>query len=482
MSENFEEKEVLHSAKMATKKCLTSTELEESIEHDTSSRNSLPVSSKDLEEAIEKGEEEKFASKDETCSGRTFLYKGIIPKQTKVLPIDKYEGDVEDVHTFYMATGYATHEQVCCLFERILAEIKKFIPDLDMRFRINLFDKLKDKSNPSLGRVVSGQAFAYLKDARAYHVILGKNPDGTPRICLKEKTDEKKEEKKEGDLSSSTRWADLEDEDTVKTCITVNLESMIDMSSFRIDNNLNQQKIMDLEFISKGITENIPTSFGISIFPANVKKGEIQEAFRENVLYINHVDPSVTEEDLHEVFDFYSTSKDTRFVIECRKSYREFSYPFIEIFEGKTPEGKISRYAWIVFERMTNDADFALYMTRTFMIQKNFKGMKANFRMNTSFCQIEKYQSGLLRLQGKYLNKSELRRIKTKDIDIKTEVVEGPAGPSAWGKKLNFEQKVEEEKKEDKKGKRVISDEYFREQLPTIERAKGRFDSLKVED
>lgn len=467
---------------MATKKCLTSTEFEESIEHDTSSKNSPPVSSKVLEEAIEKGEEEKFAVKEESYSGRTFLYKGVIPKETKVLPTEKYEGDVEDVHTLYMATGYATQDQVILLFERIYDEIKKFIPDLDMRFRVNLFDKLKEKTNPSLGKVVSGQAFVYLKDTRAYHVILGKNPDGTLRTCLKEKVVEKKEEKKEEDLSSTTRWADLEDEDTVKTYVTVNLESMIDMSSFRIENTPNQQKIMDLEFIAKGITENIPTSFGVSIFPANVKKGENQEDFRENVLYINHVDSAITVEDLHNVFDFYCTSKGTQFVIECGKSFREFSYPFIEIFEGRTPDGKISRYAWVIFERMTNDAAFAIYMTRTFTVVKSSGGMTANFRMNTSLCQAEKYQSGLLRLQGKYLNKNELRRVRTKDIEIKTEVVVKPAGPSAWGKKLNLEEKVEEEKKEENKGKRVISDEYFRRQLPTAPKQKGRFASLEVED
>jgi hypothetical protein len=81
---------------------------------------------------------------------------------------------IYDQHTMYLITSVATERQLDTAFRQAMAQVESDLNQkFDCKYRINI---VRDKSNKTL-------QFGYLwvSNSQIYHMLIGNNPDGTPR-------------------------------------------------------------------------------------------------------------------------------------------------------------------------------------------------------------------------------------------------------------------------------------------------------------
>lgn len=328
-----------------------------------------------------------------------------------------YQEKIHDNHTLYVKCGVATVDQIR---ESFLKALKDYETEnklkLDCRFKVN---RVEDKNGNSFGI-----AFVFITSSEVYHMLLGKNPNGSDRVDYIDDPSwhpipENSKINESGWSSTvSKSWADqVEEEDEIEKkenmskCpqIPIQLDSLMKLPSIKMSEEqikLKREKIIEdnqgKEDFNPDIIE-IPEYIHLGIDRAIASN--LESKFMHNILKCINIPVWVSKEVLKAEFTPYATDSKTvheRFV-KGRKI--EETYPFININED--------RVGFIIFDPRTHDGRFALHMMKkTYLVKKDKDGNildKATLIFNHSYRTDRDLMSDINQKPKPYIPKQQLR-------------------------------------------------------------------------
>lgn len=302
-----------------------------------------------------------------------------------------YSGNFYDNRTLFIKCESASVEQITAAVREALDTYqKKTGNNLDCRFRVNLVENKEGESY--------GIAFVFVTNPAVYHMLLGKNPDGSDRVEYRD--DPSWEPPTDGDIvndsgwatisppvySSNANWADIADmEDEyerkvaaqnaekererrrfIRPKIPVMLEPLMTMPPYRLTPKQIEEKRAKIIEDNEGKKDFDPSLIEvpeIAYFSVDrAMSTPVDTKFMANILKCKEVPSWITKEDLKMQFTPYATDSTTlqeRF-IKGRRT--EETYPFVNINDD--------RVAFIIFDPSTHDAQFALHMMKKTVIKK----------------------------------------------------------------------------------------------------------------
>ena len=243
--------------------------------------------------------------------------------------------DITDNHTFYIKSKYATETQIKDVFNKALDEYKiTHNKDINCEFYIN---SIKGRNGE-----IFGITFLYVSNYEVYNMICGNNPDGLKRVkSTKVKSTKVKPQKlnitnmKWGDSSEDEDEDADEDEDEVVN--NGSIEPLIIIPDIKLDNHKQINSVEKLD-----------------ITPACIYK--LEDKYIHNILKTKKVPKWITSAMIKKAFTPFasdSTTKSSRF-FKGRKFMD--TYPFININDD--------RICFVIFDKTTNDAQFALHLMK----------------------------------------------------------------------------------------------------------------------
>ena len=295
-----------------------------------------------------------------------------------------------DNHTLFIKCDCATKDQICSAFRDALTNYQNDNNcSLDCRFRVNL---VEDREGNSFGI-----AFVFVTNPAVYHMLLGKNPDGSDRIEYT--NDPSWVAPADGELTNDFGWSsfsdpiytpgmdwgeisDLEDEYERKleeernrhVCpkIPNQLKSLMSLPPFKLTLEQIEAKR------SKIITENNDKpDFNVDLVEVSelayygVDRAMITPVdpkFMHNILKSKGVPNWVNEKDLKSLFSPYASDSITVQEKFIKGRRVEETYPFVNINNDGV--------AFIIFDPNTHDAQFALHMMKKTVVTKLIDGFK----------------------------------------------------------------------------------------------------------
>lgn len=279
--------------------------------------------------------------------------------------------EIADKHTLYIKCNYGSEKQI---YDVLNAGLTKYqhdnkITNLNCRFRVNY---ITNKEGEPLGL-----AFAFFTDEPIYHMILGRNPDGTERFVEYDDPSWQVPAKDEsvnengwgttGKLSKIVSWADeteaAEEEERKYTCpkIRTALPPLIVIPPVMLNESQMDEKRQEIIEDNEGKLDFDPKMVRVAreeyliIDGAMVKP--LETKYIPNILKASNVPRWMTVRHLKGIFSPYardSTTKQKRIV---HGSTITEPYPFINFSEK---DGKRSVFA--IFDPETTNARFALHM------------------------------------------------------------------------------------------------------------------------
>lgn len=308
---------------------------------------------------------------------------------------------IYDSHTLYIRCDCASVDQIRNAFGLALTEYqeKKGV-SIDCRYRVNL---LVDREGNSFGA-----AFVFVTNSAVYHMLLGKNEDGSDRVDYMD--DPTWNPPNEDSLANESGWTsapvyddnlswadlcDIEDEyerfkdeeEQRYICpkIVIKLDPLMTLPPYK----LTAQQIEDKR--NKIIDENVgksdfdPNLVVVSEFAYfGVDRAVVQPVdhkFMPNILKSQNIPEWITKDDLKAQFRPYATdsiSIQERIIKGC---IIEETYPFVNINEG--------RVAFVIFDPNTYDAQFALHMMKKLSLSKrlaNGSSVSTTLYFGHSYC------------------------------------------------------------------------------------------------
>lgn len=263
---------------------------------------------------------------------------------------------VYDNHTIYVRCEGASASQVKDVF---LDALSKYNFDnktnLPGSFHVNLVETRE--------KVSLGFAFAFFTNPAAYHMILGKNTDGSDRIEYRDDPSwVSPVENWSTTYDEGSSWGDMSEKEQSKECpkIPITLDPLITLPAYKLTQEQIQTKknlIIAYNKDKEGFLESmveVPDHAFLLVSPAIVTP--LEDKFVPNILKAKNVPPWVTEHDLKIRFAPYATNSTT--VVDRVVKGRRFkeTYPFVNINDD--------RIAFLIFDPCTHDAQFALHMTK----------------------------------------------------------------------------------------------------------------------
>jgi len=291
-----------------------------------------------------------------------------------------------DNHTLYIKCDCATVSQIS---EVLNEAIKKYQTDnainLNCSYRINL---VKNKEGISLG-----VAFVFISNPEVYHMILGKNPDGTDRFTYID--DQQKD------------WPD-----DIK--VPVPLEPLIILPSYNLTSSqieIKRNKIIEENSSKKDFDPSIvkiDSHAYLNVYRAMVS--DVEPKYMPNILKCLHVPDWVTKEDIKAKFIPYASNNKT--IQDRTIKGRHFieTYPFVNI--------KKDRVAFVIFNSCTRDAQFALYMCKKTLIEKqeSEKTLKATLMFFHSYRTDRDIMTQVNKQPNPSYNKTKQKTPKIKNV------------------------------------------------------------------
>lgn len=242
-------------------------------------------------------------------------------------------GKYTDNHTIFIKTSVANEEQITDCLVRCLKEIsslKEMGSDTQCDYRLNV---VRDRSGKYLG-----YGFIWLSNSKFYHVMLGNNPDGSPRV------EYQFEDEPEIIDIATTNWGDLEE----TTAVKITLPSLVVFPGYQY----NTEQLSHL----RNMDPNFSGTMGyFALEPAMVSYSDDGP---NNVLICDRPNgiPSKRFPDIiYEYFKCYSNI---------------IGYPKIKKIYDRNEDNQINRVE-IIFRPGSLDAKFAFLMTRKFDIPYN---------------------------------------------------------------------------------------------------------------
>lgn len=306
-----------------------------------------------------------------------------------------------DNHTLYVRFDVATEGQILECFKVACANYKRnHDPNLKVDIKVNLVQDHQGKH--------FGFAFVFITNSSVYHMLLGKNPDGTDRIQYiddptwvppaegpKEEVTNEVEDDCQwssngngwaslGTIDKGKSWADIieeeEEEEKKKEkirqayiCpkIKIELEPLMVLPPIK----LTPQQIEDKKRKIIEYNENKPDFdpnlikveeyFYLNIDRAGAKP--VDPKYMPNILRCTNVPSWVTPLDLKMRFKMFATDSVTMHERSIKGRKIQEQYPFINI--------NAENIAFVIFDPSTYDAYFALHMMKkTVIIKSNNQG------------------------------------------------------------------------------------------------------------
>lgn len=252
-----------------------------------------------------------------------------------------------DKHTLTVKVpAYVTQEQLCDSLQAVLCFAAKMGSEYQTRYLINT---VKKKG------VRTGRYFVWLSNPKVYHMLLGRNPDGSSRTERYEDPDWVAPEELDPFVSSGSNksWADMmEEEDLQKApIIEKKLPALIQIPPIKLTP---EQRAQD-ENKAVQITAYVEAALAHDIDPE----------LSHNVLRSSALLPFMDEKFIKKEFQCFSTSENS-FPVRTGKGKGDIvqeSFPYIRIINHGTARGS-ERVAYVTFDSATRDASFAFHMMR----------------------------------------------------------------------------------------------------------------------
>lgn len=296
-----------------------------------------------------------------------------------------------DKHTFFVKCETATPEQINQVF---LSALKKYQDDnnvdLNCRVHVNLVENREGQSY--------GIAFVFVTNSEVYHMLLGKNPDGSDRVEYRD--DPSWQPPKDGEsvnesgwatisppvYTKSMSWAEISEADDeyehqlelqkkkleqsknklICPKIPVPLDPLMVLPPYKLNSDQIKLKRDKIIADNQGKKDFDPSKIEIPEFAyLNIDRAiavPLDPKFMPNILKCKNVPDWVTKEDIKmqlAPFASDSTTIQERF-IKGRKI--EETYPFVNINEDKV--------AFVIFDPSTHDGQFALHNMKKTIIRK----------------------------------------------------------------------------------------------------------------
>jgi hypothetical protein len=252
-----------------------------------------------------------------------------------------------DANTLYIKSGVAYPHQVAQSLRNAVAEASKILGEpLETKFKINLI-VLRDN------RPV-GYGYIRLTNSKVYNILCGKNTDGSERYEEYEDPDWVAPEE-----SESTDWADMMDDE----CPTIKkyLEPIVKLQGYKLDDK--QKTMLKDQMIEtakhdgtyrEGMTFEINDFENFEVSSAFVY--QVEDNLCDNILCARKIPTTINETMLKNFFTPYVSDSKTKVKRRQRGQMVQDTYPFVTINN--------ERIAFVTFDPKTNDAQFALLMTK----------------------------------------------------------------------------------------------------------------------
>lgn len=271
-----------------------------------------------------------------------------------------------DHHTLLVKSGIGTNEQLEGVIRK---SIKHFEEHFHRKFPCFL------KTNLIMGRNgrFYGFGYLYVSNPEIYYLLLGLNPDGSERIEYINDPLWKSPEKDLDDAideivyigTSWADWADQEDEVRKKyECpqikkilppLTIDLSFFYTPEQKELISSLAREKNFPLP--------SIPDKGVFTLSPAQVY--ELDENYSPNVLCCREVPKWMNDNDLKKIFVPFTSDAITKNYRKFNGNFIQDTYPFITLND--------KNMSFITFDPKTNDAQFALLMTKKVTFTKGDK-------------------------------------------------------------------------------------------------------------
>jgi uncharacterized membrane protein YgcG len=299
---------------------------------------------------------------------------------------------ITDNRTLYIKCDCASAAQIRSAFDEALTKYEtEHREHLNCRFRVNL---VENKEGISFGI-----SFVFVTNPAVYHMLLGKNADGSDRVEYRDDpswtppipgdnvNDAGWSTISEPVFTETKSWADMMDEEDeyqakveaekqkyVCPKIAVPLEPLMVLPPYRLTPyqvDEKREKIIDENEgkpdFNPELVEIPPTAY-FTVEPALAKP--VEPKFMANILKCKGVPPWITKEDLKVQFSPYVSDGETPQERYIKGRRVEETYPFVNINDD--------RVAFVIFDPSTPDALFALHMMKKTIISKKMPDSSVN--------------------------------------------------------------------------------------------------------
>lgn len=296
--------------------------------------------------------------------------------------------NIYDKRTLFIKCDCASVEQIRQAFNDALTNYQTQTKiNLKCRFRVNLVENREGKS--------LGIAFVFVTNPAVYHMLLGKNPDGSDRI-------EYRDDPSWTPLADGTSvndagwstisapvytpanfktldWADIMEEEEeyerklqaekdkyVCPKIPFPLEPLMTLPPYKLTPEQiadKREKLIEDNEGKQGFDPDlvdVPEYAHLVVDRAMAT--HVDPKYMPNILKCKTIPDWVTKEDLKIQFSPYASDSETRQERFIKGRRVEETYPFVNINED--------RVGFVIFDASTNDALFALHMMKKTTIRK----------------------------------------------------------------------------------------------------------------
>lgn len=280
---------------------------------------------------------------------------------------------IYDEHTLYIKCGTATANDIRQAFSETLSKYKREVDQtFQCRSRVNLVESRDGKS--------FGIAFVFLTNPAAYHMLLGKNPDGTDRIEYID--DPTWEPPSEGELTNRSGWSSItdlpedidwgdisDDEDdypTVCPKIARQLPPLMVLPPYKLTPEQMEEERQSIIEDNLGKKDFDPNKVEIKddahFIVDRSFAFRVEDHLMPNILKTTFVPPWITKDDLKAEFRNYASDSVTLQERQVKGIIFKEAFPYVNINEN--------RVAFVIFDQSTNDAYFALHMMKKTTINR----------------------------------------------------------------------------------------------------------------
>lgn len=283
-----------------------------------------------------------------------------------------------DTHTLLVTSEFATNEQLADSLEKSLSKFRKEhnIP-LPCNYITNLI----------VGRNGRFYGFGYLRvsNHQVYYLLLGKNIDGSDRVVNNIDPNWSPPSISLEDALNSIEyrgtswadWADQEDEvvkNYIPPVVIESLPPLLILDNFNY--NSEQKKKIKLLCDEKNLDISIPDTGYFKVYPAFVP--QLDDNYSHNVICCRDVPSWVKDSDFKKIFEQFTTDFTSKVKRKINGSIIYDTYPFITLNNNNM--------VFITFDYNTHDAQFALLMTKKYVLHnKNNKNMKVVLNFTQSY-------------------------------------------------------------------------------------------------